>query len=253
MAPRLLVRMRRSGRPSPEAMTIGEHLAELRTRVLVAATAVVVAGIVAFVVYNSIFHFLQHPYCDVVGPRRCGFYITAPLQGLSIRMEVATYGGLFIASPVVLWELWRFITPGLERNERRYIVPFVGVSVALFLFGVVLAYVIFPHALQWLGSIGGPSLRQIYSPTSYLSLMLALMALFGLAFEFPVVLVGLELVGLVRPQTLSHGRRWAFVLIVAAAAIFTPTGDPFSMLALAVPLYVFYELAIVAGRLLAPR
>jgi sec-independent protein translocase protein TatC len=232
-------------------MTLGEHIAELRNRVLVAAAAVLVAGTVAFIVYDPILHFLQHPYCQAAGPKHCVFYVTAPLQGLSIRMEVATYGGLFLASPVVFWEMWRFITPGLERNERRVVLPFVAASAALFLFGVVLAYVIFPHALQFLDTIGGPSLRQIYSPTSYLSLMLALMALFGIAFEFPLVLVGLELVGLVRPETLAHGRRWAFVLIVAGAAIFTPSGDPFSMLALAVPLYVFYEVAIVVGRILA--
>lgn len=233
-------------------MTLAEHIGELRNRVLLAVAAVVVAGVVAFVVYDPILHFLQHPYCEVTGPSRCTFYVTQPLQGLSIRMEVATYGGLFLASPVVLWELWRFITPGLEPREKRYLVPFVFISASLFLFGVVLAYLIFPHAIEFLDTIGGPSLRQIYSPTSYLGLMLALMALFGLAFEFPLLLVGLELVGLVRPATLAHGRRWAFVLIVAGAAIFTPTADPFSMLALAVPLYVFYELAIVAGRLLAP-
>jgi sec-independent protein translocase protein TatC len=249
MAPRLLVRLRRSGRPTPDAMTLGEHIAELRNRVLVAAVAVVVAGVAAFVVYDPILRFLQHPYCQVAGPRHCTFYITAPLQGLSIRMEVATYGGLFLASPVIFWELWRFITPGLERNERRVVVPFAAASAALFLFGVVLAYVIFPHALQFLDTIGGPTLRQIYSPTSYLGLLLALMALFGVAFEFPLALVALELVGLVQPSTLAHGRRWAFVLIVAGAAIFTPSGDPFSMLALAIPLYVFYELAIVVGRL----
>ncbi len=232
-------------------MTLTEHIAELRRRVVVAALAVFVGGIVAFVVYQPIIDFLQHPYCQVTGPKQCTFYVTAPLQGLSVRMKVATYGGLFLGSPVVLWELWRFITPGLHRNEKRYLVPFVAASVALFAFGVALAYLIFPHALQFLDTIGGPSLRQIYSPTSYLSLVLALMALFGVAFEFPLVLVGLELVGLVQPRTLAHGRRWAFVIIVLGAAIFTPSGDPFSMLALAVPLYVFYELAIVAGRLLA--
>jgi len=250
MAPRMLVRLRRSGRPTPDAMTLTEHIGELRNRVLIAASAVLVAGIVAFFLYQPILNFLQHPYCQVTGPRRCAFYVTTPLQGLSIRMKIATYGGLFLGSPVVFWELWRFVTPGLEDREKRYIAPFVAVSFALFAFGVALAYIIFPHALSWLGSIGGPSLHAIYSPTSYLGLILALMAMFGLCFEFPLVLVGLELIGLVKPQSLAKGRRWAFVLIVAGAAIFVPSGDPFSMLALAVPLYVFYEVAIVAGRLL---
>lgn len=251
MAPRVLVRLRRENRPNPDAMTLAEHIGELRTRVLISATAVLIGGVVAFFSYQSILTFLQHPYCQVAGAHHCAFYVTTPLQGLSIRMKVATYGGIFLASPVVFWEMWRFVTPGLEPKEKRYLAPFVVSSFLLFAFGVALAYVIFPHALSWLASIGGPSLREIYSPTSYLGLILALMALFGISFEFPLVLVGLELLGLVRPQTLAKGRRWAFVLIVAAAAIFVPSGDPFSMLAMAVPLYVFYEVAIVAGRILA--
>jgi len=250
MAPRTLVRLRRVGRPTPDAMTLTEHIGELRTRVLVAATAVLLGGIACFFLYQPILSFLQHPYCQVAGPRHCAFYVSTPLQGLGIRMKIATYGGIFVASPIILWELWRFVTPGLEHNEKRYIAPFVAVSFALFAFGVALAYIIFPHALSWLGGIGGPSLHEIYSPNSYLGLILALMAMFGISFEFPLVLVGLEMIGLVQPQSLARGRRWAFVLIVAGAAIFVPSGDPFSMLALAVPLYVFYEVAIVAGRIL---
>jgi sec-independent protein translocase protein TatC len=250
VASQVLTKLRRSGRPEPDAMTLVEHIEELRNRVVVAAVATLAAGVAAFFLYQPILSFLQHPYCQVAGPRHCAFYVTTPLQGLSIRMKIATYGGVFMASPVILWELWRFITPGLLPKERHYVVPFALASIALFLFGVVLAYVIFPHALAWLGSIGGPSLRQIYSPTAYLRLILALMVLFGLAFEFPLLLLGLQLVGLVDPKTLARGRRWAFVLIVAGAAIFTPSGDPFSMLALAVPLYVFYEVSVALGRLL---
>ncbi|HUC37193.1 MAG TPA: twin-arginine translocase subunit TatC, partial [Acidimicrobiales bacterium] len=164
--------------------------------------------------------------------------------------KIAAYGGLFLGSPVILWELWRFITPGLHSNEKRYAVPFVTASVVLFGGGIVIAYVIFPHALQWLGSVGGPSLHEIYNPNQYLSLMVALMLVFGLTFEFPVVLVSLELAGVLRPQKLASWRRWAFVLIVLFAAIIVPTGDPFSMLALAVPMYAFYEGSILIGKLL---
>jgi sec-independent protein translocase protein TatC len=154
---------------------------------------------------------------------------------------------------VILWEAWRFVTPGLRRNERRYAVAFVTASVTLFAAGAVLAYVIFPHALQFLGKIGGPSLRQIYSPSSYIGLILALMAVFGITFEFPVVLVSLELAGVLKPAKLASWRRWAIVLLTAFSAIITPSGDPFSMLALAIPLYIFYEVSIIIGRILLRR
>ncbi len=239
-----------STRPTADAMTLGEHLAELRRRVVISVFAFAVGAVVAFIVYGHILHFLQAPYCRVAGARHCQLYVTAPLDGLSLRIKLSTYGGLFLASPVILWELWRFITPGLHRNEKRYAVPFVSASIILFCFGAVLAYVSFPHALSFLGNVGGPTLHQIYDPNSYLGLIVALMTVFGLTFEFPVVLVSLELVGVLSPRKLSSWRRWAIVLIVVFAAVITPSGDPFSMLALALPMYLFYEVSIVIGRLL---
>jgi sec-independent protein translocase protein TatC len=231
-------------------MTLGEHLAELRRRVVISVVAFAIGSVVAFVVYPNILHFLQEPYCRVAGHRRCQLYVTGPLDGLSLRIKLATYGGVFLASPVILWELWRFITPGLHNNEKRYAIPFVASSIVLFAFGAFLAFVSFPHALQFLQNIGGPSLQQIYDPNKYLSLIVALMAVFGLTFEFPVILVSLELVGVVSPRKLASWRRWAIVLIVVFAAVITPSGDPFSMLALAVPMYVFYEVSILLGKFL---
>jgi sec-independent protein translocase protein TatC len=240
----------RSDRPTPDAMTLGEHLAELRRRVIISLLAFAAGTVVAWVVYPHILSFLQSPYCRVVPAHQCKLYITDPLGGLALRVKLSAYGGLFLASPVVLWELWRFITPGLNPNEKRYAIPFVLCSIALFGAGAVLAYVSFAHALQFLGSVGGPNLKQIYDPNRYLGLIVALMTVFGLTFEFPVVLVSLELVGVVRPQRLASWRRWAIVLIVTFAAVVTPSGDPFSMMALAIPLYVFYEISILIGKLL---
>ncbi len=231
-------------------MTLVEHIAELRTRVMVAALAFVVAAVLAFVVYPQILHWLKEPYCRVAGPRHCALYVTGPLDGLALRVKIAAYGGLFLASPVIFWEIWRFITPGLNRNERRYAVPFAAASVVFFAFGAFLAYLTFPHALQFLNSIGGPSLTRIFDPGKYLSLIVTLMLVFGITFEFPVVLVALELTGVVTPAALASWRRWAIVLITVAAAVLTPSSDPFSMLAMAIPLVVFYEVAIVVGRLL---
>ena len=234
-------------------MTLVEHIGELRRRLIISVAVLVVTATVGFVIYPQIFNFLKDPYCHVAGARNCSLYVNGPLVGLTLRIKIATYGGLFMASPVILWEIWRFITPGLRKNERRYAVAFVTASVTLFAAGAVLAYYTFPHALQFLGKIGGPSLKQIYSPENYIGLILALMAVFGLTFEFPVILVSLELVGILQPAKLASWRRWAIVVLVAFAAIITPSGDPFSMMALAIPLYLFYELSIIIGKVLLRR
>jgi|SRR5579863_1422593 len=241
----------RRRRTSPQSMTLVEHLTELRRRLLVAVMAFAVFAVVCFVLYPHILSFLKSPYCHVA--KHCTLYVTGPLDGLSLRVKIAGYGGLFLSSPVVLWELWRFVTPGLYRNEKRYALAFVASAVALFCAGGALAYVTFPHALRFLASVGGPSLQQIYDPNRYLSLVLALIAVFGFTFEFPVVLVGLELAGVVTPARLASWRRWAIVGLVALAAVITPSGDPLSMLVLAVPLYGFYELSILVGKLLLRR
>jgi sec-independent protein translocase protein TatC len=232
-------------------MTVVEHLVELRRRLIVSILAVAVGAGVAFAIYGRVLSFFVHPYCQVVGPHHpCQLFVTGPLDGLSIRIKIAGYGGLFLASPVVLWQLWRFVTPGLNSKEKRYAVPFIIASILLFLFGATLAYLTFPHALSFLIAVGGPSLHEIYSPASYLSLIVLLMVAFGVTFEFPVLLVFLELAGVITPSKLAAWRRKAIVVLVAAAALITPSSDPFSMLALAVPMCLFYEIAIIVGKLL---
>jgi len=230
-------------------MTLVEHLGELRRRVMVCAVAFVIAGTAAFLAYPWILSFLRHPYCEVA-PSHCAFYITGPLDGLGLRVKIAAYGGLVLSAPVLLWELWRFITPGLNPKEKRYAVPFVVASLSLFATGCLVAFVTFPHALKWLDSIGGPSLHQIFDPINYISLIVLLMVVFGITFQFPVLLVSLEVAGVLTARKLSSWRRWAIVLIVVVAGVITPSSDPFSMMALAIPLYIFYELSIVVGRII---
>lgn len=238
----------RKFRPRPDEMTLGEHLGELRRRVVIAVAAFVLAACVAAVFYNGLLHILQRPYCDI-NPHDCQLYVTAPLDPLSLRVRMAAFGGLVLASPVILWEMWRFVTPGLRRNERRYAFAFVASAVVFFLAGCATAYFIFPHALGWLINVGGSSLHELLNPISYLTLLLLLMFLFGLTFEFPVVLVALQLARVVRPETLLKHWRWAVISITIASAVFTPSSDPFSMCALAVPLVVFYFGAIGIGKL----
>ncbi len=240
----------RKSRPTPDAMTLAEHLAELRRRLIICVVAFTVFALVAAIFYNAMIDALRQPYCDAIHDPHCSFLVTGPLDPLQLRVELAAFGGLVLASPIVLWEFWRFVTPGLQPKERRYAIPFVGALCVFFLLGCATAFVIFPHAISWLIGIGGVHLTVHLSPNSYLTLILWLMVLFGLAFEFPVLLVALELAGVVTPAQLLRAWRWAVLGIVVGAGVFTPSSDPFSMLALAVPLVAFYFGAIGVGKLL---
>ena len=238
----------RKERPPPDAMTLVQHLPALRKRLIFSVSAFVVGAAIAAAFYQGMLNILQHPYCRV-NPHNCAFYVQGPLDPLTLRIQMAAFGGLFIASPVILFQLWRFITPGLRRNEKRYAIPFVICSIVLFAAGAGLAYAVFPHALAFLKHVGGPSLKEILRPNQYLSLILLMMFLFGLTFEFPVDLVGLQLAGVLKPNQLLHAWRWAIIGLTLVAAVFTPSADPLSMLVLAVPLIAFYFISIGIGKL----
>lgn len=240
----------RHPRAHPDSMTLGEHLGELRRRLVVAIVAFVVLACVAAAFYNWELSLLRHPYCAIHSARACRFYVTAPLDALALRVKLAAFGGLVLASPVMLWELWRFITPGLRPTEKRYAIPFVVSSVLLFLFGCLIVYTVLPHTLGWLIGVGGPSIHALLNPNAYLTLVILLMVVFGLTFEVPVVLVALQLARVVTPAALLRHWRWAVIGITVCSAVFTPSSDPFSMIALAVPLVVFYFASIGLGKLL---
>jgi sec-independent protein translocase protein TatC len=246
-------------------MSLGQHLGELRRRTIVCALAFVAAATVAVVAYEPILHLLIRPLCEVngaagrsrgggsgllTGHGSCNLYVTSPLDGLSLRVKIAVFGGLVMSSPVILFQGWRFVTPGLRSSERKYAAPFVAIASLLFLLGAATAYVTLPHALGFLKSVGGPDLQAIYDPLPYLGLILLMMALFGLMFQFPVILVSLELARVVSSTRLLHSWRWAVISITLVSAIVTPSSDPFSMLALAVPLVFFYFVSIGIGKAL---
>ncbi|HMC43243.1 MAG TPA: twin-arginine translocase subunit TatC [Acidimicrobiales bacterium] len=236
-------------------MTLVEHLAELRRRLVISIIAVGLGAIGGFFLYNSILSVLVHPYCHVQHlpagtPCTRVLLVTDPLEPFTLRLKVAGWAGLFFASPVVLWELWRFVTPGLHPREKRYAIPFIVSSIALFSLGGLVAMLTFPQALHFLIYVGGNSLRTFFSPSKYLRLIILMILAFGIAFEFPVVLVSLELAGVLKSAQLRAWRRWAFLSIFVVAAVITPSADPFSMFAMAIPMYVFYEGAIVVGKLL---
>jgi sec-independent protein translocase protein TatC len=229
-----------------EPMTLVGHLTELRNRIVISLIAVAVGGIAGFLLYEPVLEILQNPYCEI--SERCTFIVTDPLESFSIRLKVSAYLGLLFASPVVFYQLWRFITPGLHPHEQKYAVPFVMSAVTLFVLGAALALWTFPQALKFLNGIGGDSIEPFYSPGKYISLVTFMMLSFGIGFEFPIVLVFLQLAGIVGWRRLSSWRRYAIVVIFVIDAVITPSADPVSLLALAIPMCLFYELAILVGR-----
>ena len=255
------VRAARSTKALPDEMNIVQHLTELRRRVVKCLAAFFLAAIVSYLAYGSILHFLLEPLCHVgaspsshlpgtIRASNCQLYVTSPLDGFSLRIRITVFGALCLASPVFAYQIWRFVTPGLRRAEKRFALPFAAVTTTLFATGALTAYAVLPHALGFLESVGGPRLVALYNPISYLALITAMMAIFGVAFEFPAVLVSLELARVVTSSQLLHWWRWAVMIIVVVAGIFVPSSDPLSMCALAVPLVAFYFLAIGVGRLL---
>ncbi len=240
-------------------MTLIEHLSELRNRLIKSVLAVALSGIACWIFYPWILEFLLEPYCRtfpvqdridsrLFGPGGgCNLFVTDPLEPFSVRLTVAGYGGLGLAMPVVLWQGWRFVAPGLYRHEKRYAVPFVAAGVLLFFMGAGLAYWSLPRALDFLVSIGGPDLVSLFSPQRYLSFVVKMMTAFGVAFQFPIVLIGLQAMGIIENRTLRKIRSYAIVGIVALVAVITPSGDPFTLLALSIPMYVFYEISILWG------
>jgi sec-independent protein translocase protein TatC len=231
-------------------MTIIEHLAELRTRLIRSAIALLVTSTFAFIFANRILKWLVNPYCHARKGKECALVVIDPLEGFTTRIKIAMFVGCALAAPVVLWQIWRFVTPGLHKSEKRFAIPFVAASVLLFVSGAVVAVATFPKALEFLISIGGPNLVPLFSPSKYLGLYMLVVVAFGVAFEFPLLLVFLQLARILNPRQLAGWRRPAIVVIFVVAAVITPSQDPFSLFAMAVPMCVFYEGSILIGKLL---
>lgn len=232
-------------------MSLVEHLTELRKRIIISTIAIALGAIVAYIFYPQILDFLVEPHCRINGPNgiadECGLLATSPLEGFSVRLTIATYAGIGFAMPVILWQLWAFIVPGLYPHEKRYGMVFVLCSFFLFALGVSLAYWSLPRALEFLVSVGGDDLTNFYRPKEYIGFVVKMMLGFGIGFEFPIVLIFLQLLGIVDNEMLRKGRRFAVVGIVILVAVLTPSGDPGTLLALSIPMYLFYEISILFG------
>jgi sec-independent protein translocase protein TatC len=236
-------------------MSMLEHLYELRDRIIKSAIAIAVGAVVAWFLYPQIFEILLDPYCDLQGASidDCLLLQTEPLEGFSVRLKIAGYGGIALAMPVLLWQVWRFVTPGLYAHEKKWAYPFVFAGMVLFLLGAGLAFYSLTPALEFLVNVGGEGLNQEFRPAPYFELITYMMLAFGIGFEFPIVLIFLQLAGIVEASTLRKYRRHAILGIVVLVAVITPSGDPYTLGILSVPMYLFYELAILIGMLLTRK
>lgn len=231
-------------------MTIWEHIAELRSRLIKCTVAVVIGMVIGFMLYPYLLDFLLEPLRQLVGPDKAKLIATDPLDPFTTRIKISAYVGIVIAMPVLLWQIWRFVTPGLYPHEKRYAVPFVVSALVLFVFGAAIAYYTLNPALEFLIDIAGTDVEPFYTPDNYVTLIAYMMLAFGAGFQFPVLLVALQIAGVLTPQKLLSWWRYAVVIIAVFAAIATPSADPISMMALATPMFLFYALAAVIGLLI---
>jgi len=238
-------------------MTLFEHLRELRARLFKAVLALTAGTILGYVLFPALLDLLVAPYCDIAAELRpsddCTLVALRPLEPFSVRVRTALVIGLFVAGPVIFYQLWRFITPGLTSRERRFALPFVALSQLMFAAGIAFAYLVIPRALGVLLSLGGPRIEALLSATEYLTFFLAMCVAFGLVFELPLVLVSLAVVGVVSADGLRRARPYAVVLMTVAAAFITPTTDAVTLLLVAGPMWLFYELSVIIAWLVDRR
>ncbi|MCU1613609.1 MAG: Sec-independent protein translocase, TatC subunit [Frankiales bacterium] len=252
---------RRATRDPQATMTLIAHLTELRNRIAKALVAVVVATVVAFWWYqHGLGSFIRAPYCDLPvhlryggGQQGCGLLITDVFGGVFIRLKVAFLAGAVLSAPIWLYQLWAFITPGLKRNERRYSLSFVAASTVLFAAGAVLSYLFLGAGLRVLLGLAGNGVVVALTAQDYIGFVLSMLIAFGVSFELPLIMVALNLVGIVSHSALARGRRWIYFLTIVFAAVITPTQDPFTMLAMALPMIVLFEIAIQFARVVDRR
>ena len=244
-----------------DTMTLTEHLGELRTRIIRASLAVVIGAVLIIAFYEPVLSFLAQPYNDLCDSKPESFCppederlnAFSPTEGFAARIRIGMYGGIIIALPVILWQIWRFVVPALEAKEKKYAIPFVLSSVILFGAGAAMAYVTVGRALEFLISWSGESVNQVFGIEKYISLVGLMIFAFGVGFLLPVLLVFLQLVGVVTPRLLLGAWRYAIVGIFCLAAVITPSGDPVTLMMLAGPMIILYFLAVLIGYVVARR
>ena len=232
------------------AMPLTDHLRELRSRLVKSAIAVVIGMVIGWIFYTPIFEWISTPFNDVVNQARGeGRTITLALTGVAdpfvLQLQVAAVAGLVLSSPVWLYQLWRFITPGLHTHEKRWALGFVLVATPLFGAGIYMAYTVLPVGLNLLFGFTPDGVANIVGVDRYLSFFLRMIMVFAIGFIAPLVLIGMNMAGVLTGKRLLSWWRWIIMIIFVFAAIATPTGDPINMALLAGPIFLLVSLAIV--------
>ena len=241
-----------------EALTFWDHLDEVRTSLFRIICAVALFAVIAFVMKEELFGIILAPRSsDFITYRLLGtddFSIHLMNTGLTeqfmIHMQTAIYAGLLIASPYILYELFRFVSPGLYDNERRYAVWIVGAAYLMFIIGTLVNYfIVFPFTVRFLGTYQvSPDVANMLTLQSYIDTLLGMSLIMGVVFELPVVCALMGRMGLINGNMMSTYRRHALVAILIVAAIITPTTDVFTLFVVALPIYLLYEISILIVR-----
>lgn len=231
--------------PDPHKKKVGEHLDDLRRVIVVSLAAIAAASGVVWFFSDRLVAWITEPARRVIqGP----LYFFAPSDALVIRIQASVVAGILIASPVIAFQLWTFVAPALFPNEKKSALPWVAATAGLFLLGAVFGYVfILPTTLQFTMSFATADLKPMISIREYLSVAGDLVLASGVAFDFPVVVVALVAIGLVKTATLAHYRRHVIVLIAIIAAVLTPP-DVASQMLLGIPMLILFELSMLVAK-----
>lgn len=239
-------------------MALADHLRELRARVLLAGVALVVGIVVAWFFYDPLFALLLDPYEDARVRLKAKGVRTEPVlsgvaSALLLRIKISALAAVVATSPFWLYQIWAFIVPGLHAHERRWTRVFTLIAGPLFLTGVWVAYYVLPRGMEVLIGFTQPQLQNFVPFDMYLSFIIRMMLVFGIAFEIPVFVVILNLAGIIRGSTLASYRPWIVVGTFVFAAVATPSTDPFSMVMLAIPMSVLFLVSEGIARLVDRR
>ncbi|HEX9096793.1 MAG TPA: twin-arginine translocase subunit TatC [Candidatus Dormibacteraeota bacterium] len=230
-------------------MTVIEHLEELRRVLIISLIAWGVATLIGFILSGFVLEIVLGPVKHVLGAGK-PLYFTGPIDKFFLYFKVGIFTGFILASPVILWQVWTFVAPGLHRNERRFALGFVGSAVALFALGIGFAFFAMPVALRFLIGIGTSDIEYLPIAGSYINFVLILIAIFGVTFELPLAMTMLGLAGIVSAKFLSRNRFKFWIGIFTGANMVTPGVDPFTPTLLTLPLIILFEASILVIRAL---